>query len=202
MASPSIYVISAICGNFWQESTVNPGLWQGTVVGAPGYGLGQWTDNSATDRRTRLFNWLDANGYSRDDGNAQLEYLIYENVWYSVGAAASYDNLTAFLESTSTDIAALTSAYMRGWEGISDDGTLAFRQEKAQECYTYITEHAKDTSITEWITGNRYLSDSERLNNAVMVYRYLNGETPPPTPTRAKRHHLPIWLYPSMKRRL
>ena len=78
----SQYVIAAICGNFWQESTVNPGLWQGTMIGSPGYGLGQWTDNADTNRRTQLFNWLDANGYSRDDGNAQLEYLIYENVWF------------------------------------------------------------------------------------------------------------------------
>lgn len=202
----SQYVIAAICGNFWQESTVNPGLWQGTIVGSPGYGLGQWTDNSATDRRTRLFQWLDSNGYSREDGNAQLEYLIYENVWYSVGAAGAYENLQSFLHSDSTDLDALTAAYMKGWEGISDDGTLAFRQEKAHECFNYISEHAKDSAITGWIVGNRYLSDSERLNNAVMVYRYLaKGEQPeppePPHPTKPKRHKMPIWLYPNLNRR-
>lgn len=37
---------------------------------------------------------------------------------------------TSVLHSDSTDLNALTSAYMKGWEGISDDGTLAFRQEK------------------------------------------------------------------------
>lgn len=181
-------------------------MWQGTIVGSPGYGLGQWTDNADTNRRTQLFNWLDANGYSREDGNAQLEYLIYENVWYSVGAASAYENLQAFLHSDSTDLDALTAAYMKGWEGISDDGTLAFRQEKAHACFNYISEHAKDSAITGWIVGNRYLSDSERLNNAIMVYRYLaKGEQPeppePPHPMKPKRHKMPIWLYPNLKRR-
>lgn len=199
----SQYVIAAICGNFWQESTINPGLWQGTIVGAPGYGLGQWTDNAATDRKTKLFNWLDNNGYSRDDGNAQLEYLIYENVWYSTGAASSYANLQEFLRSESTDLDALTAAYMQGWEGISDDGTLALRQAKAHECFAYITEHGADSTITGWIVGNRYLSDAERRNNAVMVYRYLAGGKPPepPHPLKPKRHKMPIWLYPNLRRR-
>lgn len=199
----SLFVIAAMCGNFWQESTINPALWQGTIVGAAGYGLGQWTDNAVTNRKTKLFNWLDANGYSMDNGDAQLEYLIYENEWYSTGAARGYENLQAFLTSDSTDLNALTSAYMRGWEGISDDGTLSLRQEKAKECYDYILAHAQDATITAWIVGNRYLSDAERLNNSVMVYRYLSGGTPPepPHPERAKRHHMPIWLYPLIKRR-
>lgn len=198
----SLFVIAAICGNFWQESTINPALWQGTIVGAPGYGLGQWTNNAATDRRTRLFNWLDANGYSRDDGNAQLQYLIVENVWYQSGVASEYKNLTEFLESKSTDLNLLTQQWMKGWEGISDDGTLSFRQAKSKECYDYIVAHASDSSITAWITGNRYLSDNERLNNAVMLYRYLAGDNPPepPNPMGKKRKHMPIWMYPSIRR--
>lgn len=198
----SLYVIAAICGNFWQESTINPALWQGTIVGAAGYGLGQWTDNAETDRKTRLFNWLDENGYSRDDGNAQLQYLIVENVWYASGVAAEYSNLTEFLESKSTNLNLLTQQWMKGWEGISDDGTLNLRQEKAQECYNYIASHASDSSITTWITGNRYLSDNERLNNAVMLYRFMAGDNPPepPHPMGKRRKHMPIWMYPNLRK--
>ena len=36
--SSNLYVIAAICGNFYQESTVNPGIWEGLTPNAPGYG--------------------------------------------------------------------------------------------------------------------------------------------------------------------
>ena len=78
----NLYVIAAICGNFWQESTVNPGIWEGLTPNAPGYGLGQWTDNPpVVMRRTALFNWLQANGYAQDSGPGQLAFLVYENLW-------------------------------------------------------------------------------------------------------------------------
>lgn len=192
----SLYVIAAICGNFWQESTVNPGLWQNATVGSPGYGLGQWTDNADVHRRTDLFNWLDANGYQRDDGNGQLSFLIYENTWYA--PYTGYNSLSDFLSSTSTDIDELTRAWMKGWEGISDDGSLSFRQEKAHECYTFIQTHFADETITDWIKGNRYLSDSERLNNAVMVYRWFSGQIPPEPPKPTKKKKWKWYLY--MKR--
>jgi hypothetical protein len=48
----NLYVISALLGNWWGESHINPGIWEGLRVGAPGYGLGQRTDNSQTKRRT------------------------------------------------------------------------------------------------------------------------------------------------------
>ena len=63
----NLYVIAAICGNFYQESTVNPGVWEGLDPNNPGFGLGQWTDNPPiVMRRTALFNWLDNNNYSHD----------------------------------------------------------------------------------------------------------------------------------------
>ena len=192
----STYVIAAICGNFWQESTVNPGLWQNATVGSPGYGLGQWTDNEDVHRRTDLFQWLDANGYQRDDGNGQLSFLIHENTWYSPGTG--YSSLSDFLQSTSTDLNELTRAWMKGWEGISDDGSLRIRQTKAKECYDFITTHFADETITDWIKGNRYLADMERLNNAVMVYRWFSGMIPPEPPKPAKKKKWKWWLY--MKR--
>ena len=65
----NLKVVAAICGNFFQESGVNPGIWENLTPGAPGYGLGQWTDNPPNVyRRTALFNWLSANGYAQDSG--------------------------------------------------------------------------------------------------------------------------------------
>lgn len=195
--SISAYVISAICGNWWQESTLNPSIWQGlsqatfTSLNA-GYGLGQWTNTGGDihGRLYKLYKWITDNGKYIDDGNAQIDYFIEENVWYSREEASSFSNLSAFLNSTSTDIEFLTHAFNRGWEGIHDS-TWDVRVTYARNCYQYIQEYYNDTSITEWKKGNRYLSTNERLNNAVMVYRKLNGIVPP-TPT--KKHKMPLYM--------
>lgn len=181
----SAYVVAAICGNFWQESGINPGIWQNLNQSAftdllVGFGLGQWT-NTEGDTHGRLYKlheWLTNNGYADDDGVGQLNYLIHENVWYSTGEASAYKNLTEFLTSKSTDLAALTHAWNIGWEGIHDSSWDA-RVQYAQNCYDYIITHANDTSITTWAKGNRYLSEAERYNNAVLIYRFLStGATP------------------------
>lgn len=67
----SIEVISAICGNWYHESNINPGIYEGLQV-VPltdnsvygGYGLGQWTNNPNTGvtRRTELAVYLEDNG--------------------------------------------------------------------------------------------------------------------------------------------
>lgn len=183
----SIYVISAICGNFWQESGINPGIWQGLKESSwtsllVGYGLGQWTNTGGDThgRLYRLHDWLTTNGYPDNSGPGQLDYLIYEDVWYP-RSEYPWKTLTEFLETESTDIAELTHAYNRCWEGIKDD-SWDLRVDYAYQCYEYISQHKDDSSITTWYTGNRYLSIPERLNNAVLVYRYLNGYDPGPGP--------------------
>lgn len=50
----SFYVAAAMCGNFWVESNLNPGIWEGLHAssfdhqyqgdGIGGYGIGQWTN--------------------------------------------------------------------------------------------------------------------------------------------------------------
>lgn len=198
----SLYVVSALCGNFWQESTINPGLWEGQSAGSftdllKGFGLGQWT-NTGGNTQGRLYQlhaWLQENNFPDDSGQGQLAYLVHENTWYSTGVAAQYNSLSEFLASDSTDIDLLVEQYMVGWEGISD-GTLSIRQEAAHNCYNFILDHANDEAIENWIVGNRYLSADERYNNAVMVYRYFNGGIVPPEPTPiVKRKHMPIWFY-------
>lgn len=167
---PSAYVVAAICGNWWQESTINPGIWEGLVVGAPGYGLGQWT----ASRRTALFSFLDSEGYSRDSGSGQLAFFIKEDVWYRNGYGENFLNLTDFLSSDSTDLQLLTYAFLQGWEGIWD-GTETIRYEAAVKCYDYIVAHAEDEPSTGFFKGNRYLSEEERLHNAVIIFRTLGG---------------------------
>lgn len=189
----SLYTISAICGNFKVESTVNPGTYESLHYLTPselvdnsiygGYGLGQWTNKQewGLTRRTQLIQWLRDNGYSDDDGNGQLSYLLYENYWHqNVG---EYATLTDFLNNESTNISELTRIWMRNWEGINSD-TLSDRQSWANRFYNYISEHYLDQDINTWITGNRYLSEMEMKNNAVLVARFLwDNPTPPPYPT-------------------
>lgn len=195
-------VVAAICGNWWQESTLNPGIWQGLKPDAPGYGLGQWTDNAEVHRKTDLFNWLDSHGFARDSGEGQLQFFIEENIWYKSGVAGQFNNLQDFLYTTNTDIDFLTEAFMRGWEGIND-GTLSVRQEAARKCYQYILQNANNASITTWFVGNRYLPDIQRYNNAVLIYRQLGSggggggdiPIPPPIPGRGGRSTMRAWMY-------
>ena len=177
------YVVAAICGNFWQESTVNPGIWEGLTVGAPGFGLGQWTDSpGVVYRRTALFNYLDSHGYARDSGDGQLEFLIYENSWLVNGAGyvSSYSSLTDFLNSSSTNLSDLTYEFFHSWEGIND-GTGPVRLEYAERWLELIDED--DGIRRPWYTSNSYNNVAEAGFNVLRIKDFLMGTTPvPPTP--------------------
>lgn len=189
---PSQYVISAICGNWWQESTLNPGLYEGRKV-VPltdnnvygGFGLGQWTNSPKHKvyRRTALANWLSANGYASDNPKGQLNFLIHENTWYRTAEAADFHSLTEFLSSTSTDLQYLTYAFMRGWEGIWD-GTQDVRYNAAVDVYNYLQEHVRwEEPPDKWYISNQYLSTAQRFSNAWLIYNWFDGEwTPGPEP--------------------
>ena len=179
----SLEVISAICGNWYHESNINPGIYENLQV-VPltdnsvygGYGLGQWTNNSQVHRRTELVTWLRDNGYADDSGEGQLEYFIYENVWYRRDESAQFTDLHDFLYTDITDIELLTHAFCIGWEGIHD-ASWDTRVQYARQCYAYIQNNAQDTSINTWYKGNNWLNTNQILNNAVLVYRYLNDES-------------------------
>ena len=199
--STNLYVIAAICGNFWQESTVNPGIWENLTVGAPGYGLGQWTDNAQVSRRTALFNYLDTNGYSRDSGYGQLKFFIDENVWNVLGAdgsTSSYLNLTGFLNSMSNNLSDLVNEFMYHWEGIND-GTNSVRYDAAVR---YLHAFQNDDGIrVQWHASNSYLSVSESADNALHIMDFFLGGSPPdpptpptPIPPHTRRKGLPPWL--------
>lgn len=179
----SIYVVSALCGNAWRESTINPGI---NEVGGGGFGIFQWTGG----RRDSLEQWLSNNGYSMSDGNGQLQYLIVEDDWQ--GTFNGISTLSEFLNSTSTDIPMLTEAFMECWErpGVPE---LDERIQRATQCYNYILSHANDTSINMWYTSNTYLTEQQSLNNAVMLYRYYSaGGGGGGTSYRTRR--LPVWF--------
>lgn len=198
----SVYVVAAICGNFWKESGINPGVWESLVDAGftslqHGYGLGQWT-NTGGDTHGRLYKmaqWVLDNGYEVYDGNGQLAYVLAENYWTPQQEASSFATLDDFLNSESTDLAFLTHAWNIGWEGIHD-GSWDARVGYAQQCLDFINENWENDSIKEWIYGNRYLSDNEKLNNAVMVYRWFNGNVKPGDINGIKKKHkMPLYMY-------
>lgn len=179
MISNNLYVIAAICGNFWQESTVNPGIWEGLTPNAPGYGLGQWTDNPPqVMRRTALFNWMDANNYAHDSGPGQLQFLVYENVWIpSTFTPSSYNTLTDFFASTSTDLGALTREWMWHWEGI-DDGSYNNRYDFAAEVLQLFQND--NGQRDPWYSGNYYLRRADQaMANALHIKDFFLEEEPP-----------------------
>lgn len=203
----NIFVIAAICGNFWGESGVNPGIWEGLVVGNPGYGLGQWTDvpTAGLYRRTALFNWLSANGYSQDDGWGQLAYLEYENYWVPNGTYGSlFLNLQDYLSyvpgtASNAEIETLTYAWNQAWEGIPISSQ---RYTYALNVLDYIVQHINDTR-DPWYYGNYYLSETERYKNCLLIYDYFNGYIPPtpPTPTPIPDEALMAILGKKLKQR-
>lgn len=163
----SAYVAAAIFGNWSRESTMNPGVYEGLSPSGNGFGLGQWS----FERRTALEEWLDSHGYDRDDGDGQIEFFVYEDDWQSsTSTPLQFANLTEFLTSDSTDIAALTETFMNAWErpGVP---ALEERIAFANKAYQYIQEHSGEK--VEWYHGNFYLGESQQLNNALAGWNKL-----------------------------
>lgn len=191
------YVIAALCGNAWAESTVNSGRHQ-----TPGtaYGMFQW-DGS---RQTRLLQWLAQNGYSQDDPIGQLQFLVYEGeTWPSdawvpnaEASALGITNLTKFLESTSTDIRLLTRLFCNCWErpGIP---RLDERYRFAELAYPYIIANGNTGDINTWFISTNALGEDQALNNSVLVYRFFSagggGGWPFGMPPRYP-HKMPVWM--------
>ena len=182
----SAYVIAALAGNSWRESHINPTLYQ---MDGSAFGLFQWDG----ERKTALLNWLSDNGYENTSPNGQMQYLVVEDDW--IGSYDGISSLTEFLQSNSTDIASLTTAFCNCWErpGVP---ALEERIEFAYKALSYIQLHANDTSIVEWETEPMYyLSEEQALHNAVLMYRFYSaggggGGTPS---TRKKK--MPIWMW-------
>lgn len=201
----SPYVVAAICGNWWQESNVNPGVWESLTPVAwtatwsnntGGYGLGQWTNTGGNShgRLYKLHEWLQSNHYPDNSMDGQLEYLTVENVWYKKPAYSSFNSLSEFLNSDSTDLSMLTRAFLASWEGIVNS-TLSTRIQHAQTIYAYIVAHADDPLPTP-IETNAYLSEAQILNNSLYIYKkFGRSGTGNSMPSRSKsKKSMPIWM--------
>lgn len=183
----SIYVVSALAGNAWRESHINPTVGQ---QGGTAFGIFQWDGT----RKTALKNWLSENGYSNVDPYGQMEYLIVENDWQ--GSYGGISSLTDFMGSDSTNIATLTRAFCYCWERPGKPA-MQERINFANKALSYIAEHANDASITGWETEPMYyLTENQALKNAVLMYRYYSGGvTPPPHPTpTGEKKKMPVWM--------
>lgn len=198
----SVYVVSAICGNMWQESGINSGIWESLQVGTwtdlnKGFGLGQWT-NTGGDTHGRLYKlneWLTQNGYSDDSFYGQLDYIEVEDVWFRRGEAFKYVDLQGFLTSQSTDLTDLTHAWNIGWEGIHDASWNA-RVQYANDVLQYIQVNYDPSQTYTPVINNSYLSNYDRFNNAMCMYDYWNGGTPSPDPpTPSKKKGMPLFMY-------
>lgn len=181
----SIYVVSALAGNAWRESHVNPTLQQ---AGGGAFGLFQWDG----ERRDNLLTWLSENGYDSTDASGQMKYLVVENDW--LGSFAGISSLEEFLTSTSTDIESLTEAFCTCWErpGVP---ALNERINFANRAYEFISINAQNESIKEWITEPMYyLTEEQALHNAVLMYRFYSaGGGGGGTPTTRKTK-LPLYM--------
>lgn len=199
----SVYVVSAICGNWWQESGINSGVWENLQPAwwtdlNHGYGLGQWT-NTGGDEHGRLYKlheWLLNNGYNSDSFDGQLAYLEVEDVWFRRGEAYKYVNLQGFLSSQSTDLTDLTHAWNIGWEGIHD-ATWNTRVGYAFDVCEYIQQNFDPLTYTPNVhVSNSYLSNQERYDNAMYMYYLWNGGSPSPTPpTPTVDNKFKWWIY-------
>ena len=185
---PSHYVVAAILGNWMQESSVNPGIWESLIPCpwdymhtqnpmAGGYGLGQWTNTARSNMRClNLHNYVISKGYQDGQADGQLMFLGQEDIWNLTSPRLGLPNLRSFLESTSTDLESLTFDFLICWEGIND-GTFPVRYAAAQRFASYIQAHANDDPAlyNTCYTGNRILSDAETLHNVMYIYFALNG---------------------------
>lgn len=183
----SIYVVSALAGNAWRESHINPTVGQ---QGGTAFGIFQW-DGS---RKIALQVWLQDNGYNLTDPNGQMEYLVVEDDWQ--GSYAGISSLTEFFNSTSTNVSNLTQAFCKCWERPGKPA-MQERINFAYEALSYISAHASDESITTWETEPMYyLTRAQALRNSVLMYRYYSGGiAPPPHPTpTGKKSKMPVWM--------
>lgn len=207
----SDYVVAAICGCWYRESHVNPGIWESLKVKSwdyvygtdgsnqGGYGLGQFTNTQQSSgvsyRLLDLYNWMTANEYAMTDGYGQCYYMVnVEKVW--ILNDKTYSTLSAYLASTSTDLDNLVRIFLANWEGVPGNA-LTERQGHASRFLKYIQQNKNKTGF-KWYSGNTYdlgggyttLSSStygslsysnNSLSNVMMVWQFFNGYIPDET---------------------
>lgn len=187
----TMYTVAAMCAVWNWFSKMNPDF-QGEVQlldpDSLCYGMPAWYGQ-------RKLDWLDYAGLEFRSGEKQMDYFIQENYWNS--ADSDYASLTDYLNSLSTDYRELIINFLAGFYDITvTTSDLTVLVSYAEAYHDYISDHAQDTNIQYWLSNpSGDLSALERMNNVVMVFRYLSaGGGGGGTPTVLKRR-TPIWMY-------
>lgn len=207
--SVSAHVVAAMCGCFWRESQVNPGVWESLQVmdwhyvygtagpNKGGFGLGQWTNTNGdpNGRLWRLHDWVTSNGYADGDGPGQCAYIIEEGHWAgSSQTRGPYNTLDEFLSTDITDLSTLVWDFLANWEGVPGNA-FEYRLEKARQCLAYIKAHAgDDQSGYIWHSSNSYSSEAESLTNVMLIYWFFQGYDPGNDPLKHPRRGMPVWM--------
>ena len=131
----SVNAIAGLLGNMQSESGINPGIWQSLNENnmSGGFGLVQWSP------ATNFTDWADENGFSWDDGNAQLKWI--DEVTASVGQwipTSSYNFSFSTFKTSSETPEYLASAFLKNFEraGVEVEEE---RQTQARSWYNYIS---------------------------------------------------------------
>ena len=87
----SLEAICGLLGNFYRESTINPGIWESLIVDpSNGYGLAQWTPS------TKWTNYAAAHGLQIDDGYRQLDFLDQDPIGDYIPTSAYPESLAQY----------------------------------------------------------------------------------------------------------
>lgn len=194
----SMYVIAAMCGCWYRESQVNPGIWESLIPCAwdyqyeykskGGYGLGQWTNiGESHGRLYRLHEWVTRNGYGDGSGAGQCAYIPVEAVWngnyHGTGdnpqTRGHYGSLANFLNSDSTNLDDLVWDFLANWEGVPGDN-YSIRQKRAHTFLSYLQAHSSEPG--QWTSRNKYLTEKQTRQNVLAVYHAMQGDSPAPDP--------------------
>lgn len=136
----SINAISAIVGNMYAESSINPGRWQSDSVGweSGGYGLVQWTPT------TKYLNWCSENNLSDpseiDNNLARIIYELENGLqFYGTG---EFSDMT-FREFSTSEISCgtLAIAFLLCYERPADqsESVQAYRASLANKYYDILS---------------------------------------------------------------
>lgn len=131
----TLNAISGALGNMQSESNINPAVWQNLYPHPEnGYGLVQWTPS------TNITNWLRANGYEIDNGNAQVYWInkvtTQAGQWIATGSPYNITFDEYKQNDTSPEYCA--SAFLRNFERPATFETEKTRQEQARYWYDYL----------------------------------------------------------------
>lgn len=219
----SAEVVSAILGNWMQESALNPAVWEslfdpadnniqiypdrwtyqfqnqiigGQSVGTGGFGLGQWTNvNTPNGRLYNLHQYCVENEYQDGDGYAELYYFLEENLWMPKPSRQRTParTLTEFLSLKGYSVEDLTYDFLICWEGI--DRAYEQRKQNALFCYNYILDnYTVDPTTLSWTKGNFYLNNEQRNENLLLIYFWFRDNFTGGEGGKGEKRKMPVWM--------